>query len=391
MKVTVVCANMENNALGRALLLAQLAERLGHEVQVVGVAREGGQVWAPARDEAGSIALRTLPMQHAGHYPRALRQLRAMTQGSDLVIVSKPLPTSMGLVMASGLSLRRTILDIDDWDLGFVMPRAGRLRGARMVYDLVRPRRLNSYSARWVLDQITAKFPYRVVSNHWLQARFGGELLPHVRDGAALDPAQTSGDAMRAALNLSNERLWVGFVGTPRQHKGVDVLIDALAKLTSPDAPGLVLLGADPADPLSSALIARGREALGEARFRSEGFFPWQEIAARVAAIDIIAIPSLEHVASQGQIPAKVFDALAMARPTVVSDVNDLAQVVGDAGEVVPPGDVDALSSALDALARDPARRARLSEAARERFLARYSFEAGMQVLERVMASAMRS
>jgi glycosyltransferase involved in cell wall biosynthesis len=42
---------------------------------------------------------------------------------------------------------------------------------------------------------------------------------------------------------------------------------------------------------------------------------------------------------------------------------------------VVPPGDVDALASALGGLAREPEERARLAKAARERQLSEFGIE----------------
>jgi glycosyltransferase involved in cell wall biosynthesis len=42
--------------------------------------------------------------------------------------------------------------------------------------------------------------------------------------------------------------------------------------------------------------------------------------------------------ATVGQIPAKLFDAMAMAKPIVATDVNDFAGILDGCGLVVKPG-----------------------------------------------------
>jgi glycosyltransferase involved in cell wall biosynthesis len=60
-------------------------------------------------------------------------------------------------------------------------------------------------------------------------------------------------------------------------------------------------------------------------------------------------------------------EAMACGVPVVSSDGGALPEVVGDAGVIVPAKDVDALVAAIDALLRDPDRRAELGARARKR------------------------
>jgi hypothetical protein len=55
---------------------------------------------------------------------------------------------------------------------------------------------------------------------------------------------------------------------------------------------------------------------------------PFDEIPKWVAAADVIAIPQKDSPATWGQLPSKVFDAMAMAKPIVATDVNDLSMVL---------------------------------------------------------------
>jgi glycosyltransferase involved in cell wall biosynthesis len=61
-----------------------------------------------------------------------------------------------------------------------------------------------------------------------------------------------------------------------------------------------------------------------------------------------------------------LLEAMARGCPVVTSDAACLPEVVGDAGDVVPVGDVDALAAALARLVDDDDHRAARSAAARD-------------------------
>jgi glycosyltransferase involved in cell wall biosynthesis len=65
--------------------------------------------------------------------------------------------------------------------------------------------------------------------------------------------------------------------------------------------------------------------------------------------------------------PYPVLEAMMTGRPTVSTDVGGVAELVGDTGLVVPPGDPAALATGLLALLRDPDRRRSLGQAAARR------------------------
>jgi glycosyltransferase involved in cell wall biosynthesis len=78
-----------------------------------------------------------------------------------------------------------------------------------------------------------------------------------------------------------------------------------------------------------------------------------------VRGADIVAVPSRVAPTTRAQFPVKIVDALMAGRPVVASAVGPIPWAVGDGGELVPPGDVDALVVALRRLA-DPLNRRRI-------------------------------
>lgn len=378
--VCVVCPELSTNALGRALLLAELASA-HHDVHIAGFLCFGSEVWRPA--ERSAIPILPRRIKRGADYPLAARWLRRHLLGTK-VLVSKPLFTSLGLAVMAGARPQHVLLDNDDWELGMreaYGPQSLRDRGR----ELMRRDAFNSYASTWAIQRLLPRFPNRVASNRWLADQFGGVILPHVRDTDFLDPARTDVAALRDELDMTG-RVWVGFIGTPRRHKGVDDLVDALTQLDGPSAPGLYIAGADDSDPYGAELLASARARLGSERLRVVPSFPFEQLPRWVALADLICLPSRRDPAARGQLPAKVFDAMAMAKPVVATQVNDLSEVLDGCGVMVPPNDVAALRHALSSLAADGAERKRLGERGRQRAVAEYSYEPGRRVLERALA-----
>ncbi len=393
--ITVIGPNMGTNALGRALVLAELAKRLGHEVQIIGSLRKNQSVWGPARNSP--IPIRTFPLYRQHHYLSAAKRVHELCASSDAVIISKSTPTSLGLALMAGVDPRRSILDIDDWEMGFRLARYKGSFGSRALTILERgvstflPWTIETDLGVWLSEEMAPLYPWRTVSNEWLASRFGGHVVRHARDETVLDPLQVDSSEIRREISATNDRVWVGFIGTPRTHKGVNVLIDALAQLKGKDAPGLMLFGFDETLSESVHLADLALQRLGADRLRVKGFFPLNELPAHVSAPDIICVPSVSSAATQGQIPAKLFDAMAMGKPVVVSDVNDMSKIVGEAGLVVPPEDSAALSAALNRLAQSPELRQKLGTLARQRFLENDSFAACAKELSAVLTPLLES
>lgn len=383
-RVTIVSPNVATNCLGRALLLAELLAS-ETQVQIVGIQR-GPSIWAPA--------LRSKIPVHAhmwhgglGYAPVAASWLGEIA-GDDVMIVSKPLFHSFGLALMARKDWRRLIIDIDDWETGFAQFGANTAKSrieAAALRGLTYLRRgaVNAFVLTRLLEAAARRVPLRLVSNRWLQRRFGGDLLYHVRNPDVLDPASSAS----LPPKLPRERVWVGFVGTPRPHKGLEVLVEAMARQTGPSAPGLAVIGAD--SDLNPA-IAFARARLPPERFCALPPFDFERLSEHVGAVDIIAVPSLDVPASRGQIPAKVFDALAMAKPVVATAVNDLEDIVEGCGFVVPPGAVTPLSDAIARLAASPELRARLGQAGRRKLIERYSYDVGRTVLANSVRAALR-
>jgi glycosyltransferase involved in cell wall biosynthesis len=376
-KISILAFDLSDNATGRADLLARLlAPRWS--VEVVGP-RFGDEIWRPAL--GGGVPHAALAVGNARRYPRfAARwhELVARADG-DVLLASKPRPTSYGAALLARRRRRRPlILDIDDWEVGFFR-RAGGWGTLGRALNLANP---NGLPWTWLMERLVGRADAITVASRFLQRRFGGTLIPHVRDTDSWDPARYDRAAARARLGVRDERL-VMFLGTPRGHKGVDDLVDAVG-VVGGDVK-LVLVGADAAG-------ESGRRWASHPWVQLVGEIPFDDVPRYLVAADAVAVPQRATSDTVGQVPAKIFDAMALARPIVSTAVSMIPEILDGCGVLVPPGNVLALATALRRLLDDPESAAELGRRARERCREHYSFTAAraalFPIVERVVAGA---
>ncbi|MFT3925883.1 MAG: glycosyltransferase [Myxococcales bacterium] len=363
--VSILCHTLAGNAFGRAWLLADLLSQ-DFSVHMVTACRPNDELWAPARGSCQFEIRRWSPWSYPGYVARAPSIARRLVTG-DIVLAVKPHLSSLGLgLVAREVRKRPLIADVDDWELGF-SSLAGDLLGAPWAAlsaaSALHTRRMSAKVR--TADAVT-------VSNSFLHERYGGTWIPHARDE----------ERFRPVPGPAGEPPTVLFAGTPRRHKGLGELLEAYRQLRVPARLRIVGGMLDP------ELV---RETRDEAGISVEPPVPMQELLGILASADVVVIPQSDSPASQGQLPAKLLDAMAMGRAVVSTNVGDIPRWLADgAGRVVPPGDAGALARGLEELLGDAALRAQLGARARERFL-RYGSQGVLRprlvgLLQRVLA-----
>lgn len=374
MKVSILCFDVSDNAVGRAWLLARLLEPLG-PVEIVGP-RFGPAPWEPLAEEP--IPVRSLPGGRLPAFAARLPGLARLADG-DLLYASKPRLTSAGIGYLARLRGRRPLLlDIDDWEVGFFL-RGGLWGTIGRALNLSNPRGL---TWTWLMERMRGLADGLTVASRFLEQRFGGVLIPHVRDTDRWAPGRADAGPARLRLGVGKERV-VMFLGTPRAYKGVLDLAAAVGRIGRPDVV-LALVGTEPASATGRALAAQHPGT------RLVGPVPIAQVPAYLAAADVVVVPQRDSSDTRGQVPAKLFDAMALGRPIVSTRVSMIPEILEGCGLLVDPGDVTGLGAAIARLLDRPDEARALGEAARRRAVARYSFEAARRALfplvERVRA-----
>jgi glycosyltransferase involved in cell wall biosynthesis len=151
--------------------------------------------------------------------------------------------------------------------------------------------------------------------------------------------------------------------------KGVATLLEAFAKLRTERDVELLLVSRPKPGGETERLV--DRLAIADA-VRFVGGLSDVELAAVVGSAEVACVPSLYEGFSLPTV-----EAMACETPLVVSRTGAIPEVVGPDGEcadLVTPGDVGELTSALESLLDDPDRRERMGRAGRQRALTRYSW-----------------
>jgi glycosyltransferase involved in cell wall biosynthesis len=102
----------------------------------------------------------------------------------------------------------------------------------------------------------------------------------------------------------------------------------------------------------------------------------------------LVAVPQDDAKGIHGQIPAKVFDAIAMRIPVIYTPISDLPTILDGCGVQIERADSNLLRSAIVDLLDDPEHRRKLGDAGRKRFVERYSVRSHVPIVEDLLRSA---
>jgi MMP alpha-(1->4)-mannosyltransferase len=148
--------------------------------------------------------------------------------------------------------------------------------------------------------------------------------------------------------------------------KGLLPLVEAVAKLRTERSLELVVVGsARLGGPVAEAIE---RYDLGEA-VRFMGRVSDEELVRTLRSAELVVVPSLFEGFS-----LPLVEAMACGIPVVATTGGALPEVAGDAAILVPPGDAQALATAIGTLLDDPELRSQLAAAGRARVLERFTW-----------------
>jgi glycosyltransferase involved in cell wall biosynthesis len=163
--------------------------------------------------------------------------------------------------------------------------------------------------------------------------------VPNGTDTERFSPADEAPDEL---VKLRSRRYCL-YVGSLIDRKAPDLLLHALAKVDL----GLVVVGEGP---MGRDLRRLARRLCIADRVLFTGAQPQIAVRRYYQKAAFLVLPSVSEA-----VPLVVFEALSTGKPVVATELEGIASVVrhGENGLLVPPGNVEALSAALDLLAND--------------------------------------
>ena len=188
-----------------------------------------------------------------------------------------------------------------------------------------------------------------------------------------------SGEASRAELGIPTSSPCIGFVGNMIFTKGIQDFISAAPTILElrPDAHFLLVGSGKPEflEQLRESMVRTGCQE----RFHLTG--QRGDVPELVAAMDVLALPSLEEGLSRA-----VVEAMAMEKPVVTTSIPSNREVIvtGESGLLVEPHDPPSLAAGVLRFLADGELARRCGTAARRVVLADFSIEAHVDKLDRL-------
>ena len=181
------------------------------------------------------------------------------------------------------------------------------------------------------------------------------ERLVVVHNGVRLPPPADPADraALRTELGLADDQFAVLFLGELEARKDPLTAVRAVETVRERGAAVTLLVAGE--GPLAAEVARHAGPGVLALGFR-------RDAPRLLAASDVLVMPSRREGLSLA-----VLEAMSHGIPAVVSDGPGNPEAIGDAGLVVPAGDVEGFAQALAALAADGARRRELGQRAKAR------------------------
>jgi glycosyltransferase involved in cell wall biosynthesis len=377
MKISILVSDMSKNTLGRPYLLANVLKRR-YEVEIIGPCF-GEHIWPPC--DTGELEYKVIP---GAKFPAFLGSMRKMSKliSGDVLYAAAPRLPDYGLALLK--RLRRAepvVLDMDEWQVGMLLAK-GRLGYIKAGIRHIRTP--NSELYYWLMERMIPLADKITVASNYLLKRFGGIKVPHGRNTELLDPKKYQPDAERLRLKLE-DKSYIVFLGTPAPHKGVDDIIEALRLLNRKEL-RLLLVGGDPEISYVRRYVEYLEEAGGE-WVEIRGYCPVSDIPRYLSAASLVVLPQHPTQQYAGQVPAKLLDAMAMAKPIISTTVSEIPEILQGCGWLVKPKDTKALAETIDYVLSHPDEARSKGEKARARCVEFYSWDAIELTLASVFAS----
>ncbi|MHC4131895.1 MAG: glycosyltransferase family 4 protein [Planctomycetota bacterium] len=348
----------------------------------------GEGIWEPVANDK-SIAYK--PVECSGKL-KSYWQIKGLLKNitGDVIYASKPLFSSYDVALLKKyFSKKPLVLDIDDWELGFLLERREKafstntLPRTRFFWKSLKLSLFRPDICHWwvAANEKLIKFADDItVSNNFLKKRFGGTLVWHARDTGYFNPKKFDKNSIRKEHRLGQDEKAVIFCGSPTPYKGIEDLITALKQI--PDVL-LIIVGLTESSYCQEIAI-KAKSELGDKRIMTFGFQPFSKIPEFLAMSDIAVIPQRKTSQTAGQMPAKVFDAMSMAKPIIASRTCDLPDILNDCGWLVEPGNPDELAHAIRYILNNTEDAKRKGLEARKHCEEKYSYNAMEETLRNI-------
>jgi glycosyltransferase involved in cell wall biosynthesis len=314
-KAVIIAWEVGHNPVGRAFLIADMLCK-DYDVELIGPQfdRYGKDVWSPLRDS--TLAFRSFPASTMDDFLEQAVPFVAACR-PDIVVACKPrLPSILLALLIKHRVGCPMFIDVDDHELSF-FPNRAPLALSDLIADPAAFADLDQpFGESWtrVCEALVPLFDGVIVSNASLQDRFGGMVVRHARDEKRFRRDEDVRGRVRKEFGFTPQDKVILFLGTPRLHKGVMRIAEALDRLQD-DRLVLCIIGSSHDKRVDNQLSGHAH-----ARIKMFPDQPWDRLSDLINIADgVCLLQDLSSPVAEYQIPAKLTEALATGVPVAVT------------------------------------------------------------------------
>ncbi len=356
--LTAVILNLENNTVVRPSAFLDVLKRR-YNIKVTGFTR--GNIYEPYKNKFQydpiiiNRFLFPLPFM-----PFTARQIIKKIKDTDVVYVADyNIPHFLPSLTHAKTHGKTIILDIVDFVsvAGLTHPKYLLFHSHIIYYKL--------------MEKLVRYVDILTVPTEYLREKFGGTVFYTPVDTDIFNPEVVDGRLFRRKIGIGDDEIVVMFTGMISRYKGVEDLIRAVKKAikTNKDLK-LVVVGGSPDKRLEVEL----RTLAGEETIFVD-FISHERMPEILAAADIFAVPQRISPTTIAQIPAKIFEGMAMGKAILSTKVSDIPKVLENTGYIVEPGNIDQLAEKIIMLANDEKLRKTKGLKARKKCIQKYNYD----------------
>jgi len=323
-KISIIVCNLSSNSLVRTYPIAKtLSKRF--EIEIIGIL-SGEKVYDPYKNEFRFKIIRKKKKGILGLVSSIFDVARSVD--GDIIYVFKPKLMSFVPGLIAKLYKRKPlILDIEDLETANWINKSFSER-LRLIFSRLDS---NNEFINFLMEKLIPLANEKIVVSSYLQSQFGGSKVVHGVDTSTFDPTLYEKQKERYRLNLDQDKFYILFSGMPREHKGVEDLLDAIRNIAD-DRIRLLLVGGNKDDGYVAHL-----KKVGSFLLEHTGPQPHSLMPSYLSASDIVVLPQKDTLFASAQVPAKVFEAMAMKKPIIATKVSDLAEILENCGVLIEP------------------------------------------------------
>jgi glycosyltransferase involved in cell wall biosynthesis len=243
---------------------------------------------------------------------------------------------------------------------------------------------------RWVWSKVdrvvvpTKQIEAKTLRNTWIKEN-RIQVLPHGIDTDKLKPSATLRHKVRACHGIGSDQYAIGVVGRLDPGKGQSVFLEALVRLKQHSTIIGLLIGEETrGEPGYQKILEDQVVALAlQERVRFLGYF--RDPNDYYPMLDLLVLPSRKE--TFGMV---VIEAMSYGLPVVATNAGGVPEIVVDGvtGMLVPPGDPEALVSAISELMSHREKSIAMGLAGRQRAIEKYQISTHIDQLELALYQA---